>query len=156
MGNATRQKIGPITRPRTQTAWWGPFGASWVQSEQTSAPRTRLDLNTPICSMGFYFATDGGGDRKQRNKEAPSRCQRKIGGGTTAGIASDRLSSFTNTSAALSTMRPCLLLVYLRGSEEIIPYPRKSLIGCLLGRVGRGYPGISPQIFSILVFFWLN
>jgi hypothetical protein len=32
-------------------------------------------------------------------------CHRKIGGGTAAGIVSGRLSSFTNTSVSLSSMR---------------------------------------------------
>jgi hypothetical protein len=35
----------------------------------------------------------------------------------------------------LGSVRPCLLLVYLEGSEGIISYPEKSPIGCLLDRV---------------------
>jgi hypothetical protein len=40
-------KIGPTTWPRSWLAWWGPSPTSWVQSSQTSAPRTRLDLKMP-------------------------------------------------------------------------------------------------------------
>jgi hypothetical protein len=43
--------------------------------------------------------------KKLRNREAASRRWRKIGGGTTVEIAPGRLSSFTNTSTMLSTMR---------------------------------------------------
>jgi hypothetical protein len=48
---------------------------------------------------------DGGGGRKQRNREAASRRWKKIGGRTTIGVASGRLFSFTNTFIALSTIR---------------------------------------------------
>jgi hypothetical protein len=49
-------------------------------------------------------ATSGGRDRKQRNNFA-IRCDRKIWRETADGIASDRISSLTNASSSLSTMR---------------------------------------------------
>jgi hypothetical protein len=41
---------------------------------------------------------------KHKIRSAVSR-QRKIGGGIIAGVTSDHLSSFTNTSSLVSTMR---------------------------------------------------
>jgi hypothetical protein len=48
---------------------------------------------------------DGDIDRKHKNREAIGHHWGKIGRETAAGIASGRLSSFTNTSATLSIMR---------------------------------------------------
>jgi hypothetical protein len=42
---------------------------------------------------------------KKHKTEAAGSRQRKIEGGIAAGVASERLSSFTNTSSLLSTVR---------------------------------------------------
>jgi hypothetical protein len=44
-GNTTRAKIGPTTRAKSQTMWWGPSFALWVQLLQSLPLRNRLDLS---------------------------------------------------------------------------------------------------------------
>jgi hypothetical protein len=53
----------------------------------------------------LFFAMDRDGDQKQRNREATGYRRMKVGGGTATEIVSSHLSSFTNISAMLSTMR---------------------------------------------------
>jgi hypothetical protein len=41
---------------------------------------------------------------ENKKREVAGHCRKKVGRGTAAGIASGRLSSFTNTSTLLSSM----------------------------------------------------
>ena len=110
---APRPHVGrPEGRKRVGGAAWYPGRATMAHialvvqmpsvfaSISSSWPKTIYKRG-----HGRDLTTHGGGDRKHINRESAVRRRRKIGGGTAAGIASSHLSSFTNASSSLFTMR---------------------------------------------------
>jgi hypothetical protein len=88
--------------PSTQTTPPSLVWASSLRCRTFSHGSLRLDLKPAIWRPPWAFPRGGG--EKHKIEVVASR-RRKIGGGTATGIASGHLSSFTNISSLLYTIR---------------------------------------------------